>query len=451
MKHSCVLLVLLSVTSVSAEDWPRWFGPHDDDSWRESGILSEFPEGGPTILWRQPVNPGYAGPSVVGNRLYVMDFLRRPRREGEDKRTTFGTERVLCLDTSSGKPVWEHAYEVGYRVSYPEGPRTTPTVDGDRVYTLGTMGHLNCFNAQTGDVIWSKNLPVVYECRAPVWGYAIHPIVDGDRLIVTPGGKDAAIVALNKHDGSEMWRSLSVKETGYAPPVFVHEGSARQLVFWHDVAVVGLNPDTGSKLWSVEFPIGKEPNPQQPATPIATPRVIGSRVLISSFFDGSIMLDVATEPPGAKVVWVAASDDEEHRDGLNSLMATPVVSGEHFYGISGDGEFRCLTLDDYKLTWRSSGLVEEKKALFGTAFFVKNGDRHFIWTDQGDLVIARLSPEKYEEIDRVRILEPTFGARGRKVTWSHPAFSNGRMYVRNFRELVCVDLRAGQTDQSEGK
>lgn len=443
-----IFLLLIVHSHAGADDWPRWFGPHNDDSWREDGLLETFPEAGPKILWRKEVNPGYAGASVVGDRVYLMDFLRRNRLEGEDKRTTFGTERVLCLDAVTGDIVWKHEYSVGYRVSYPEGPRTTPTVDGDRVYALGTMGHLLCFDARTGDVVWSKNLQIIYNCKQPVWGFAIHPIVDGDRLICAVGGEGSALVALNKSDGSEIWRSLTVKEIGYAPPVFVHENKQRQLVFWHDTAIVGVSPETGSKLWSVEFPIGKEPNPQQPATPIATPRVIGSKLLVSSFFDGSILLDISAEPAAAKTLWVSKSDDKEHKDGMNSLMTTPVVDGEHFYGVSGDtGEFRCLTLSDYKLVWRDLRLIEGKQALFGTAFFIRNGDRYFVWNDQGELIIASLTPEKYEEIDRAKILEPTFGARGRKVTWSHPAFSNGKMYVRNFKEIVCVDLRAESVEE----
>lgn len=441
-----ILFVLSLCLPAKADDWPRWFGPNNDDSWTEDGLVEKFPEGGPKIVWRQPVQPGYAGPSVVGDRIYLMDFERRQRREGENKSKVFGTERVLCLDATTGAIVWQHSYATGYKVSYPEGPRTTPTVDGDRVYALGTMGHLMCLNAATGNVIWSKNLPLIYECTTPIWGYAIHPIVDGDKLICAVGGRDSALVALDKHDGSEIWSSLTVKEIGYAPPVFVHEGKNRQLVFWHDLAIVGVNPETGSKLWRVEFPIGKEPNPSQPATPIATPLVIdGRKVLVSSFFDGSILLDVAAEPPAAKTVWVSDADDKKHEDDLNALMTTPVAQGDHFYGVAGEtGELRCLSLDDYKLAWRSQGLVSKKKALFGTAFLVRNKDRYFIWTDQGELVLAKLSPKEYTEIDRAKILDPTFGARGRKVTWSHPAFSNGRMYVRNFKELVCVDLRADQ-------
>ncbi len=435
--------VLPSTESVQADDWPRWFGPHGDDTWRESGLLEKFPPAGPPVTWRVPVKPGYSGPAVARGRIYLMDFARRKRRDGEDRRTVFGTERVLCLSTENGQTLWEHSTPAAYRVSYPEGPRTTPTVDGDRVYTLGTMGQLNCFDAETGEVIWSKSLPRVYDCKPPVWGYAIHPIVDGENLICAVGADGAALVALNKHNGAEVWKSLTVKEIGYAPPVFIHEGADRQLVFWHDVAVVGLNPATGSQLWRVEFPVGKEPIPQQPATPIATPRIAGSRVLISAYFDGSLLLDVSTAPPAARVVWMSPGDDMEHKDDLASLMTTPVIDGDHFYGISGDGELRCLSMDSQELLWRSLDWVGGKQALFGTAFFVRNGDRYFTWTDQGELLLVRLTPEGYDEISRASILKPTFGARGRKVTWSHPAFSDGRMYARNFEELVCVDLRAG--------
>lgn len=443
-KYVWFVLLAAPATLVAADDWPNWFGPYNDDTWRESGLLEKFPEGGPKVVWRKPIAPGYAGPSVVDDRLFLMDFERRKRRDTEDKRTIYGTERIVCLNANSGEQLWEHKYDVGYRVSYPEGPRTTPTVDGDRVYALGTMGHLFCLNAKTGEVIWEKDLRKAYQCKQPVWGYAIHPIVDGDRLICAVGGESSALVALDKRDGSEIWRSLTVKEIGYAPPVFVHEGKDRQLVFWHDLAVVGVRPQTGEQLWKVEFPIGKEPNPQQPATPIATPRVIdGHKVLISSFFDGSLLLDIQADPPIAKTLWVADSNDTKHEEGMNSLMSPPVVDGDYFYCVAGEtGELRCLSLSEYKVVWRDKSLVEGgKDALFATAFFVRNADRYFIWTDKGELVIARLTPKQFEEIDRVKVLEPTFGARGRKVTWSHPAFSDGKMYVRNFKEVVCVDLR----------
>ena len=160
----------LAVSMAFADDWPRWMGPNMDAVVNESGLISKFPEGGPEVLWRQPIGPGYAGPSVVGDHLYVMDRTEDAGKGNEVENAikkagqVAGGERVQCLNIQTGEQVWAHTYDCPYKIAYPTGPRTTPAVDGDHVYTLGAMGHLICFKSKSGEVVWEKELA---DCTRP--------------------------------------------------------------------------------------------------------------------------------------------------------------------------------------------------------------------------------------------------------------------------------------------
>src|ERR1051326_6638013 len=158
-----------------ADDWPQWLGPQRDGVWREDGLVEKFPAGGPKVRWRQPIGPGYAGPAIVGDRIYVMDRgTDKPVLKDDFAKTAMaGTERVLCLDLATGKQIWKHEYDCPYqKLSYPSGPRTTPVIRDGRVYSHGAMGHLFCLSAGSGKVIWQKRLPEAYKCEHPIWGYA---------------------------------------------------------------------------------------------------------------------------------------------------------------------------------------------------------------------------------------------------------------------------------------
>ena len=180
----------VTINTARADDWPQWMGPKRDGVWREMGLLEKFPEGGPKVLWRTPLGSGYSGPAVAGGRVFVMDFARATDEQGQPLRATRkgipGSERLVCCDARDGKLVWKHEYECPYTISYPTGPRTTPLVENDRVYMLGAMGELAQLNAADGKVLWSKNLVSQYKTEPPVWGYAAHPLVDGE-LLYCPG------------------------------------------------------------------------------------------------------------------------------------------------------------------------------------------------------------------------------------------------------------------------
>jgi outer membrane protein assembly factor BamB len=451
MRHSQRVVVFVSfavalaASSAPADDWPEWLGAQRDGVWRETGLVDKFPKGGPKVLWRAPLGAGYSGPSVADGRLYVMDRHRKLGPDGKPLRPTRaghpGDERVLCLDASTGKTVWEHVYDCPYTVSYPSGPRTTPLVRDGKVWTLGAMGDLFCLDAAKGTVLWSENLAKEYQVDTPpIWGYAASPLLDGNVLYCLVGGKGAAVVALDKDTGKERWKALDSEDVCYSPPMIYDVGGHRQLIIWLSETLNGLDPENGKLLWTLQYPEGRKP--QRPAVNIIPVRRDGDHLFISSFYHGPMMVKLDPDKPGASVLWKGKSNDPEKPDGLHILMAAPIIKDGFIYGVSGTGEMRCQNASTGQQMWQSAVPVAGKEADCGTAFIIPQGDRYVIFNDQGDLILAHLSPEGYKEIDRARILEPVQAARGRHVVWSHPAFARRCVFARNDKEIVCVSLAA---------
>lgn len=427
-----------------ADDWPQWLGPKRDGVWRESGIVEMFPDGGPKQLWTAQIGMGYAGPAVAAGKVYVPDRITPNGKVNRE-----GSERVLCLDEKTGQLLWKHEYPCEYRIQYPAGPRCTPTVDGDRVYCLGAMGDLYCLDTATGKVIWSKNFPRDYKATVPIWGYAAHPLIDGEKLICLGGGPDKLVVAFDKKTGQELWAVESCpNDFGYSPPMIYTFGGKRQLIIWHTQAVVGLEPDTGKRLWKVDFPVNV-------ALTAPTARKVGDDGLfVTSFYNGSMLLRVGAD--NASVVWKSKAKGEQinQTTDLSSIIPTPVIDGDHIYGVCSYGQLRCIEAKTGKRIWEdmraTRGALTPKKVAesegpdeserWSNAFLIPHEGRYFLFNEQGDLIIAKLTPKGYEELSRARIVEPTNTARGRKVVWVHPAFANKCVYVRNDRELVCVSL-----------
>jgi outer membrane protein assembly factor BamB len=441
-----VATLFLGATAVAwADDWPQWLGPRRDGVWREKGLLDKFPPGGPKILWRTPLGTGYSGPSEADGRVYVMDRQRPLGSDGKPLPPTRkghrGNERVLCLDAASGKVLWQHEYDCPYKVSYPNGPRTTPLVAGGRVYTLGTMGDLLCLDAKSGDVRWAKNLAKEYNLDAPpVWGWSANPLLDGELLYCTVGGEGSAVVAFHKDTGKEVWKALSSEEIGYSPPMIFEAGGKRQLIIWLSESVNSLDPATGKVYWTQQFPVGRAP--QRPAVNIATVRVADNKLLVTTYYHGSLMLQLDPDKPAASVLWKGKSHNPSRPDGLHGLMAAPWVQDGYVYGVSGDGELCCLDAATGKKLWQTYAATGNAASDCGTAFIVPQGDRFVLFNDLGDLILAHLSPKGYKEIDRAHILEPVEASRGRKVVWSHPAFARRCVFARNNKEMVCVSMAA---------
>jgi outer membrane protein assembly factor BamB len=426
----CLLLALCIFGSALAEDWPEWRGKGRTGIWTETGILEKFPEKGLTIVWRNPLRGGFAGPAVAAGRVYVTDFVASPVGMK-------GKERTLCLDEGSGKIIWTREWDADYKgISYAIGPRATPTVDGDRVYIVGASGALLCLDIRTGSVIWQKDYVKDYAMQMPVWGISSAPVVDGDRLIAIVGGQpDAKVMAFDKMTGKEIWRALpSDAEQGYSQPVIVVAGGMRQLIYWHPTAVVSLNPATGKINWQQSFRINLNMT-------LATPVWNGSRLLVSSFYNGSMLLDFAGD--NATVMWKGKSSSEINTDGLHAVVNTPVIDGDYIYGICSYGQFRCLNLKTGERVWETIEVTKEK-ARWASGFIVKNYDRYFINNDRGELIIAKLSPQGYQEVSRTQLIKPTSNPGNRRelgaVNWSHPAYANRRIVARNDEEIISASL-----------
>jgi outer membrane protein assembly factor BamB len=438
-----VVCVAAAGNGARADDWPQWLGPKRDGIWRETGIVETFPAGGPKVLWRAPVAAGYAGPAVAGGRVYVTDrvlaagaanhpepFPQRPRQGIP------GRERVLCLTAADGKELWKHEYDCPYTVSYPLGPRCTPTVAAGKVYTLGTEGHLYCLDAATGRVVWAREFQKDYGVKAPIWGFSAHPLVDGQKLICLVGGDGTTAVALDKDTGKELWRALSSADPGYSPPVIHEAGGRRQLIVWHSEAVNGLDPETGKVYWTV-------PTETYRGMSVSMPCLRGNALFLTAYPNVAVMLKVKADPPAAEEVWRR----KEPKAACYSVFSTPLFEDGHVYGVNGGnpgggGVLCCVSAATGERVWESLTPHGPQRLPSAEMFLVRNGDRHFIFTEKGDLIIAKLSPKGYEEVSRAHLLDPTSNGFGRPVLWCPPAFADRRAFVRNDKELICVSLAA---------
>jgi outer membrane protein assembly factor BamB len=429
----CPILLALLAPAARGDDWPQWMGPSRDDVWKETGILDKFPDGGPKIRWRAKVGLGYAGPAVAAGRVYVLDYLSTGDSKGYPtvRGKLKGSERLACFNAADGTLLWKHEYDCPYDVSYPGGPRCTPTVQGGKVYALGAMGDLECLDAEKGDVVWSHDLKKDYKIKTPQWGFCGHPLVDGNKLFCLVGGEGSVAVAFDKDTGKELWRALSAREPGYCPPTLIEAGGAKQLLIWHAESVNSLDPETGKVYWSV-------PLEADYGMAIAAPRRLGSHLLVGGQANKGVLLELAADKPAAKEVWRNA------KPGVYSATSTPFLQDETAYGVDfAGGGLRAVKLADGAKLWETHAPTTGGKRMFdGTTFLVKNGDRFFLFAETGHLIIARLSPKAYEEISRCKLLEPTQTAFGRSVVWSHPAFADKCVFARNDKELVCASLAA---------
>ncbi|HEV3303029.1 MAG TPA: PQQ-binding-like beta-propeller repeat protein [Planctomycetaceae bacterium] len=440
-----VIATLLASSALSANDWPQWLGPERDGVWRETGLIAQFPKEGPKIRWRVPIGSGYSGPAVVGDRVYVMDRQKRTgdatKPAGSRGRSIPGNERVLCLSATDGKIIWKHEYDCPYTISYSSGPRCTPLIRDGRVYALGAMGDLTVLDAADGHLHWAKNLAHEFNVKVPFWGFAAHPLLDGDLLYCIVGGKGTAVVALNKTTGTTVWKSLDTVDTGYSPPMLYEFGGKKQLIVWLSEALYGLDPATGKQLWKHAYPDGVPM--QRPAVNIITVKKVDDLLFISTFYHGPMMLKV--EGDKATMVWKGQSANPGKPDGAHCLMASPVFKDGYGYAVGSVGDLHCFKAKTHENVWETFAAVTGRKAECGTVFLVPQGDHFVLFNDQGDLILADLTPKGYHEISRAHILEPVEMARGRNIVWSHPAFADRCVFARNEKEMVCVSLAQAGT------
>ena len=438
-------LVSSSTRCVQADDWPQWQGPNRDGIWLEEGIIKSIPADGPPVLWRVPLGGGYSGPAVVGERLYVTDYMKS---EGDldnnpnSRSLLSGKERVLCFDTTTGKEIWTHEYDCPYSISYAAGPRCTPTVSDGRVYALGSEGNFLCLDASDGHLLWQKDFKKEYNAKTPIWGFCGHPLVFDDLVICVVGGEGSVAVAFDRKNGTERWRALTASEQGYCPPTLIQSAGVEQLLIWDADNLNSLEPATGRQLWS-------EPLKPMYGMSIMVPqlgRLHGKEVLFASGI-GKVgaLYALKNDSPAAEVVWRGGP-----KNAMYCANSTPFIEDNTIYGCDcHSGMLTAVDLESGDRLWETSEPTSrtDRPAKHGTAFLIRQPTpndplRVWLFSETGDLILARLTRDAYEELGRTHLLEPTNECFGRSVVWTHPAFANGCCFVRNDEELICVSLLA---------
>lgn len=423
----------------SAADWPHWLGPTRDGVWTEAGVLDKFPAGGPKQLWQVPCGGGYSGPAVADGKVFLAEYLRHkpgePKNDPGVREELMGKERVRCLDAKTGKELWKHEYDCDYAISYPCGPRCTPAVDGDRVYALGAMGHLVCLDVATGKPKWAKDFAKDFKAPVPTWGFAGHPLVTDASVVCMVGGPDGTVVAFDKRTGKEKWQVLPGTEAGYCPPTLTEVNGKPQLLVWHPKELVALAPATGDKLWDVKLA-------PKYGMSVAVPQRHGDRLFVGGIGEHAVLLKFEPGRSEPVELWRGTKDTAVY-----PTNSTPLMHNGTLYGCdSMTGGLRAVDLATGKRLWETHAPTSggTQAAKHGTAFLVRHGERFFLMSETGELLIARLTPGRYEELGRAKVIEPTGTAFGRKVAWSPPAFADRCLFVRNDKAIACYDLSAGK-------
>lgn len=441
MNKSAFLAFFLIPLITRADDWPQWLGPERDGIWRETGIVERLPERGPEILWRVPVGYGYSSPTISDGKVYLSDYLIE---EGEvtnnpsGRHPLKGKERVRCFDVVTGEELWSYAYDEPYFISYPGGPRSTPTVADGKVYVLGAEGKFSCLDAASGELIWKQDWKEIYEIESPIWGFSAHPLIDGNTLYAVVGGEGSVAVAFDKDTGEVKWKALSAVEPGYCPPTMIDHAGVEQLLIWHPESLNSLNPGDGSVYWTL---------PLKPSfgMSIMAPQKSGNKLFASGIGRIGAVMELDDEKPDAKFFWKA-----KPKEGLFAANVTPLIIDGVIYGCDIDtSAFTAASLETGERYWQTTlpTLGEEnpeRGGRHGTAFVTlhEQSGKLFLFAETGHLIIADVSPEAYTEVSRAKILEPTNEAFGRPVVWAAPAFAMKSAFVRNDKELVRVNLAA---------
>ena len=393
-----------SAQSATADkEWFQWRGANRDGISQETGLLQEWPKFGPPLAWRaNGVGSGYSSFSTSGGRLYTLGARG-------------GIEYVIALDRASGKKVWEVQNGQRFQNDRGDGPRSTPTVDGDRLYVLGGSGDLTCLENATGKKIWSLNIVQKFGGVNPYWGYSESPLVVGDRILVNTGGRRAGIVAVAKADGSTLWQQHS-DGAAYSSPMLMRTGSLNQVIFFTEDRAMAVDPRDGRLLWSYDKANNGTAN-------VATPVVRGTRVFFSSDYGtGGALLDVRAAGN------LATANEIYFTRDMRNHHASSVLVGDHLYGFSSS-ILTALKFDTGEIVWRDRSVGK------GSLIFADN--RLYLYSEDGVIGLAEASPAAYREHGRFSLAQ-----QSGLPTWSHPIISGGLLIIRDQDSVYAYDVRA---------
>jgi outer membrane protein assembly factor BamB len=417
MKMRILIVVAIglgfSSAAALAADWPQWRGPERNGISKESGLLKEWPTDGPKLVWQlKDIGDGYSTPAVVGDRLYLMS------NKGKDD------EFVQALSASDGKQLWSaRVGKVGANTGpqYP-GARSTPTVEGDALYALGSDGDLICLELD-GKSRWQKNLRSDFGGKPGNWAYAESPLVDGDAVVCTPGGSEATLVALNKKTGEVIWKSAvpEADQAAYASIIIVHAGGIKQYVQFVQKGLVGVDAKTGKFLW--RYDRTAKGSPANIPTPIA---------------EGDFVYSAAGKSGGAvvqlKVDGGAVEANEVYfQPKLPTAIGGAVDVGGNLYGTNSAG-LLCAQFATGEVKWQDKCV--------GAGSVCEADGRLYVHGEKGDVALVEATPEAYHEKGRFTL--PDQPDRGKAQAWAYPVISNGRLYIRDLGALWCYDIKDGR-------
>jgi outer membrane protein assembly factor BamB len=401
-----ILVALFACLSpLSAEDWPQHLGPRRNGTSTETGLNLSWPKSGPPVLWHKDVGEGYSSPVVAGERLILFH-----RQEGK--------EIVACLNAQSGREIWKRDYAAPYQdaLGKGDGPRSTPVIAGDRVYTLGVAGWLQCLKLKDGSRIWGRSINKDYDVPPSYFGVGTSPLVVGKRVLINVGGKNAGIVAFNADTGAEEWKATT-DAASYSSPIGPTIGGKQLAVFFTRQGVVHLNPASGEvlyqKKWRARYAASVN---------AATPLAIGNLLFFSASYETGALL-LCLDGDKVNEVWTS-------EDAMSNHYNTCVAHDGYLYGCDGRQEsgarLRCVSLKDAKVMWTKEG--------FGCATLLLVEGKILALTEAGDLVTLAANPKEYHELARGQVLKDT-------PCRAEMALANGRLYSRDGSRLVCWDLR----------
>ncbi len=406
--------------AASGADWPTWRGANRDGISPDTGLLKSWPKDGPELLWTyENAGKGYSAPAIVGGRFYTLGA-----RDGE--------AMIICLDAESGEEIWAVSLgedpEKGYNTGWGAGPRSAPSVSDGMVYALGMTGDLVCVSAEDGKKVWSKNLLDDFDGKTPSWGYSESPLVDGDKILVTPGGKrGGAIVALDKKTGKTIWHAEELTEKDkdnaqYAGIIPIDVNGGRQYVQLFMNSLVGVSAEDGKLLWRSEWEPGR-------TAVIPTPIYRDGHVYITSGYGaGSKLVKIGPENT-AEDVW----DNKEMKNHHGGV----VLVGDHVYGFSDGAGLICQDFKTGEMVWNEKG-----RSLTKGAVHAADGMLYCFDENEGIMTLAEASPRGFEEKGSFKLPRETELREGTKgKIWAHPVVLHGKLYLRDQDLVFCYDVK----------
>ena len=392
-----IAIVAVSTLICTGADWPNFRGPNRDGISTETGINLDWSAKPPKTLWTAPLHDeGYSGPSAADSTVYIVDHVD-------------ASDVVLALNLDTGKEQWRFRYEASGGEHYGFA-RATPAIDNGNVYTISRDGHVHCLNAKSGKKVWRRDVLSEVDGKAPKWGVAHSPIIEGEALIVPGGGEDAHVLALDKKTGDILWKGGGTAKLGYATPVVAEINNRKQYIIFHGKGLIGVDAQTGQRIWSQKWKTNYDVNA---ATPIVFDN--GTVFISSGYKTGCALIRVIGDQ--ATIAWDS--------DKMNAQFSSPILVNGLIYGTSDPGYLMCMEPSSGNVFWKHKDF--QKGGLVGV-------DSHLIVLDgrDGNAALVEITPEQYREKGRIRPL----GGQA----WVAPIIADKKLIIRNRKKLAVVDL-----------